>query len=296
MNKRRAQEYRKLRAEELRRLAQILNDEGLVRDVSPLQSAAGMCAIPCVRDRVEYWEYDLIDLRFYDTDEDSLRHVRPESVKEIWIELAVTLRGLCLEDGSLEDPFSHLGVDILIKGIDGTGRELTCAWHLDKHIREQGDNPAALAHPEYHFQHGGRKVWSLTDYGLNLILETPRLAHPPMDAILAVDFVLSNYVGKKWMVLHSDNSAYRELIKASHERCWSPYALSTATISRLVTEYTPWSAKLNWPQIILSPPSPTGLQQQALEKLVQARDLYRMANATGVCLQNFESLIEQLNS
>lgn len=116
-----------------------------------------------------------------------------------------------------------------------------------------------------------------------------------MDAILAVDFVLSNYVGKKWMVLHSDNSAYRELIKASHERCWSPYALSTATISKFVTEYIPWSAKLNWPQIILSPPSPTGLQQQALEKLVQARDLYRMANVAGGYLQNFESLIEQLN-
>jgi hypothetical protein len=97
------------------------------------------------------------------------------------------------------------------------------------------------------------------------------------------------------MALHSDNSAYRELIKAAQDRCWSPYALSTATICKFVTEYTPWSAKLNWPQIILSPPSATGLQQQALEKLVQAGDLYQMADATGGYLKNFESLIEQLN-
>jgi hypothetical protein len=295
VNKRRAQEYRKLRAEELRRLAQILHEEGLVRDVGPLQSAAGMCAVPCVKDKVEYWDYDVIDLRFYDTDEDSLRHVRPENVVDLWLELTITLRGLCLEDNSLEDPFKLLNVDILTKGKDRNGKELTCAWHLDKHKREEGDNPSALAHPEYHFQHGGKRVWSLNDYGYNLLLETPRLAHPPMDAILAVDFVLSNYVGKKWTALHSENSTYRDLVKSAQDRCWAPYALSSATICKLITEYSPWNAKLIWPQLVLTAPSLVELQRQAVEKLVQARDLYLKADSTRNYLQNFESLIDQLS-
>jgi hypothetical protein len=295
VNKRRAQEYRKLRAEELRRLAQILYEEGLVRDVGPLQSAAGMCAVSCVRDKVEYWEYDLIDLRFYDTDEDSLRHVRPEGVVEIWLELAVTLRGFCLEENSLEDPFKHLNVDILTKGKESSGKELTCSWHLDKHKRDKGDKPSALAHPEYHFQHGGRKVWALNDYGLNLLLETPRLPHPPMDAILAVDFVLSNYVGKKWAILHSENSAYRDLVKSAQDRCWTPYALSTATICKLITEHSPWNAKLLWPQLIFVPPSAKALQQKALEKLAQARDLYLVSDPSGNYRQGFDSLIDQLS-
>ena len=295
MNKKRAQEYRKLRAEELRRLAQILHDEGIVRDVGPLQSAANMCAVSCLRNKLEYWEYDLIDLRFYDTDADSLRHVRPDSVVELWLELSVTLSGLCLEDSSLEDPFSRLNVDILTKGKNRSGKESICSWHLDKHIRGEGDNPSALAHPEYHFQHGGKKIRDLSDYGLNLLLETPRLAHPPMDGILAIDFILSNYVGEKWKILHSENSTYKDLIKSAQDRCWAPYALSSATISKLITEHSPWSAKSIWPQLILTPPSKVGLQQQTLEKLVQARDLYRKVGTNHEHLQGFESLIEQLS-
>ena len=252
MNKRRAQEFRKLRAEELRRFAQILLEEEAVRDAGPLLSAAAMCARQVIIDRHEYWGYSFHGLEFYDVDMESLRHARPEGADELKLELSIALKGPCLDDNSPDDPFTILNVDFVTVGRGTDGRELRCAWHLDKHIKAVGDNPSTLVHPDYHFQHGGKNVWSLNDYGSSLILETPRLPHPPLDAILAVDFILSNYYGKRWESMHIDNSDYQDLVKAAQERCWMPYAFSTATICKTIVATSPWKPKLIWPQLVLN--------------------------------------------
>lgn len=250
MNKRRAQEFRKLRAEELRRLSQVLLEEQVIRDPGPLLEAAAMCIKPEVENRQEYWEYSFYALQFYDIEDETLRHARPVGAKEVSLELSVTLRGPCLEEEDTDDPFNRLGVDIIAQG-RGTGNtSLMCAWHLDKHLRDPGDNEPSFAHPDYHFQHGGRNVWDLNDYGSQLLLEPPRLAHPPLDGILAVDFVISNYFGNKWSELRTLNSTYRELVQSAQRRCWMPYAFATATICRSISVNGPWDAQLIWPQLI----------------------------------------------
>jgi hypothetical protein len=51
--------------------------------------------------------------------------------------------------------------------------------------------------------------------------------HPPMDGILAIDFLLANYAGTTWMLLR-DNAQYVNLIAPQFERIWKPYFSSVA--------------------------------------------------------------------
>jgi hypothetical protein len=49
-----------------------------------------------------------------------------------------------------------------------------------------------------------------------------------MDAILGIDFVLSNFVKKDIYNKIKTNSQYKAAVKHSQERLWKPYMLSLA--------------------------------------------------------------------
>jgi len=56
-----------------------------------------------------------------------------------------------------------------------------------------------MPHPIYHFQLGGRELKdTITDYGQALFLDSPRIMHHPMEFILGIDFVLSNFFPMIW--------------------------------------------------------------------------------------------------
>lgn len=97
------------------------------------------------------------------------------------------------------------------------------AWHLDYHEDEPNQVPEFI-HPSYHFHHGGRKIKDTTsNYGELLLLDAPRLMHPPLDLFLAVDFLVSNFVKeRKWKNLRADTT-YEEIIKASQIKWWKKY-------------------------------------------------------------------------
>jgi hypothetical protein len=252
MIERDAIEFRKARANELRRLADVLDEWGLIRDPAPLKSAASLCAERRLNQGEEFWGYTFDSLEFPKVDEESFRHSRPEKSELSYLELGVSLSGPCLDDNALDNPFSSLSGDIVATGLTADGnRILKCAWHLDKHIRKKGDPEPSLAHPEYHFQHGGKNIRLLTDYGVHQILESPRIAHPPLDAILLVDFILSNYCGSEWKKIRVEDSTYKELIVSAQERYWSPYVLATAVVSKITTSTSPWKAKEIWPQLLI---------------------------------------------
>jgi hypothetical protein len=116
------------------------------------------------------------------------------------------------------DQLTHLVLDIVIKSSCGTH---LCAWHFDRHI--EGGNPSLEAHPLYHFQHGGNAMLPYAGLlGKSLLLPAPRLAFPPMDAALAIDFVLSNFSGECWSFMRKQPS-YLRLIKESQKLLWQPY-------------------------------------------------------------------------
>ena len=234
-------------ANELRVIADVLRESNLVRDPSPLFSAASTCT-RSNPDR-DQWEYECTGLLFVVDNEhlSKYKNTIPGNLREVEIELNVRARGRCRERFSCDDPFDALEVDCKMETYVQEGL-FVCAWHLD---RNQGDADEAsrhFVHPCYHFQFGGRRLPKELGYGQFLFVEPPRLAHPPLDAILAVDFILTNYFPNTWQKLRSENQSYRRVIEEAQHRCWRPYATTTA--SRWASGDPPWTAETIWPQLI----------------------------------------------
>jgi hypothetical protein len=261
VNKHKAEQFARERANELRSLARVLLDRDLVRDVGPLEHAASLCAV--WRSNSDYrWSYDFQGLSFrgLKSADGGLRHSRPRCLQQVELELHLELAGTCLDEDEPADPLVRLAIDLEVTGETDHGDILTGAWHLDRHIStprgddpEGGDYDSDFAHPHYHLQYGGRRVWDKSDpeFGTHLLLEPPRIAHPPLDGVLAVDFVLSNYFGPQWRLLRSESPVYNELVAGAQRRLWRPYALATAAHWAPYGERE-WYAEAIWPQLFLS--------------------------------------------
>ncbi len=100
--------------------------------------------------------------------------------------------------------------------------EIVSAWHFDHHQYQSNANTAC--HPTFHWQHGGRELKSVSDdiEGI-LLMETPRLFAPPLDAVLTVDFLLSHFNGPKWQKMRNEDRRYSKIVKRSQARFWRPY-------------------------------------------------------------------------
>lgn len=225
MKPKEAAAFRKARVRELLLLADILESAGvgsgpLVRDAGPLRSAAGQCG----DGDGTAWGYELVGLEFNLTD-GVFSHTRPMGAALDSVKLSVVLSGPCLDADVKDDPFEKLNVNIVVTGLDTAARPLVTAWHLDKH--EGGES--TFHHPAYHVHCGGEKVWAVEQntggfsYGSLLLLESPRLDHKPFDGILAVDFVLGNFLGPEWRKLQAEPNRYAELILEAEQRCYRAY-------------------------------------------------------------------------
>lgn len=96
------------------------------------------------------------------------------------------------------------------------------AWHLDYH--HHNGAPTNFIHPNFHMHNGGKKVKDeVNDYGEIVLLDAPRLLHPPLDLFLAFDMVLTNFYERRvWADFRADTT-YQELIKKSQEKWWKDY-------------------------------------------------------------------------
>ncbi|MGS0569280.1 hypothetical protein [Vibrio parahaemolyticus] len=80
-----------------------------------------------------------------------------------------------------------------------------------------------VMHPNYHVHHGGHRVKELDSYGDMVLLKNPRLMHHPLDALLAIDLALSNFLPlDKWEKLRAD-TGYQMMMKKSQTNWWKPY-------------------------------------------------------------------------
>lgn len=141
-----------------------------------------------------------------------------------------------LQNNSISRPIKY-GVQLMayakMKDEVESPKQYKIAWHLDKHIRsEDGEDGAGTGfiHPEYHFNMGGFAITKEANmnFGSILLMDTPRLMHPPLDSILAVDFVLNNFYGCKAQNLLKSRS-YQEIVKRSKLRLWRPYFIALAS-------------------------------------------------------------------
>lgn len=214
-------------ASELRMLADSLSRLGVCNDVSPLWSAAEKCH----RDSPGHgaWAYRLSDLVFNVVNP---RGLLPGGVHDVQLLLSASVASSqSLTD--LADPFTSLAIDVVIQGRRESGNSSRAAWHLDRHVlvaSEEGSATSPELHPLYHFQYGGRRLHEhVRDFGDTLLLRSPRLLHPPMEAILTVDFVVANFFAEEWGRLRDDGT-YRNLVDSAYQRYWNPYFRSIADI------------------------------------------------------------------
>lgn len=204
-----AKEYGK----SLKLLAELLRRVRRTEDFQAVYRAAGMCGTA----NAGTWGYKIEDLIFY---VDTPRHSIPAHLKKLRVELDVSLAGARQKGG---ESLRELAVNIVLFGEGRDKTECIAAWHLDRHIEGGNDGEPEEIHPLYHFQYGGRRVAPYAElFGAGLLTQSPRLAHPPLDGVLAIDFVLSHFAYRDWKTLMGD-ATYRNIVRKSQEVFWYPY-------------------------------------------------------------------------
>lgn len=251
--KEKAKKLAKSIAADMRRLSELLINKRLIEDSSILETAAADC-INNVRkpnrSQIYLWQYQIYNLKFPELSDRYLGGVLPANAKKVFVEMSIDVKGICLKDSDIEDPFDSLGVNVVITGMNSENSEIKCAWHLDRDLKTHENNPSKYLHPRYHFQYGGEKISHLTEHGNHIVLESPRLPHFPLDGILTIDFILSNYYGEMWTELKSED-VYTDIIRNAQKRFWRPYALSIA--SRWSNQNSNWHYRDILPQVVEQP-------------------------------------------
>lgn len=197
-------------------LVQILRNDrsGVVINPDTLLSAANQA----IKDTKNMnWAYEVADLHLR---VNTPQNVFPQGCGGEWLNIYMNLnlRGQCNDE--LDDGLTDLVLEIRI---ETESKQNICSWHFDRHIVDAKSMPPKEAHPLYHFQHGGHAMNDLAEsLGKTLLLPAPRLAFPPMDAVLAIDFILSNFAGNCWQKLR-DETMYSKLLKEAQYKHWRPY-------------------------------------------------------------------------
>jgi hypothetical protein len=104
-------------------------------------------------------------------------------------------------------------------------------WHFDRHIQPETDtsaNEPLEVHPLFHFHFGGDQLVTgrlseAAAWGRLLELKSPRIAHPPLDLVLLIDFILANFAGRAWRNLTENVKEYHQVVEAAQQRFWCPY-------------------------------------------------------------------------
>ena len=155
-------------------------------------------------------------------------------------------------DNDDKDPLKDLKFNIFITAWNTNGKEIVHSLHLDRHPE---NSHSSEPHPKYHFQFGGKELHSrVEDYGQTLFLDSPRLMHYPMDFILGLDFVLSNYVCETWNKLQGEHE-YISLIAKYQKLLLNPYFNSLFNHWQCRTPFKnrPWNTQDIMPQIVCLP-------------------------------------------
>lgn len=152
-----------------------------------------------------------------------------------------------------EDPFEKLEFNIYAYGVNKNNKnasELVYSLHFDRHIVEEDDNPSKEVHPMYHFQFGGRKLKEKhIDMGQALFFDAPRIMHHPMEFILGLDFVLSNFFPDTWEKIQKEGE-YINILKKYQEYFVLPYYKSVVNYFDRTIQKSPWNAQEIYPQLV----------------------------------------------
>lgn len=153
------------------------------------------------------------------------KHTLPIGVASAILTLSIKMG--FREPAASFDCINEMNIDFELSSNDQEGRPIKSAWHLDYHD-VKGDEH--FSHPQFHFQFGGKKLRESLrasnehfNTGELLLMESPRLMHPPMDPILAIDFIFGNFLGEaSWRALRQKRT-FIKIYKMSKDAFWKPY-------------------------------------------------------------------------
>jgi hypothetical protein len=151
---------------------------------------------------------------------------------------------------------TELSANICLEALDNNAECWHQFWHIDNHPK--CETPPQEAHPLFHVHFGGARLENCRKASNNTLfrrlaeLHAPRIQLPPMDIILLIDFIISNFDGEKWNSLRG-NPGYMSLIWSSQKRMWHHYI-------RTISDYfeTPYALRSAhdairlWPNLAIS--------------------------------------------
>ena len=195
---------------DLQHIADILQKEKICSDTTPLHKAIG---------ELKNGAYNLQKLKLKI---DVVPNNTRPSVKSLEVLLNVQITENKYNENNICNAVSNYNFSIEILGRNGK-QAVYSSWHLDfDNVTE-----SEYIHPSFHLTYGG-KAMKTVELGDVLLLPSPRISYPPMDAVLGIDFVLSNFVKKEIYNRIKVNSQYKAAVKHSQQRLWRPYMLSLA--------------------------------------------------------------------
>lgn len=199
------------------------------------------------------FEYDSAGLELKFNTKDLPRHLSHSNIDNLRLYFSVDLNIDYIKIEENKDPFEKLEFNIYAYGVNKNnknGSELVYSLHFDRHIFEEGDHSSKEVHPMYHFQFGGRKLKEKKiDMGQALFFDAPRIMHHPMDFILGLDFVLSNFFPQIWEKIKQEGE-YINILKKYQEYFILPYYKSIVSYFDRTINQIPWCAQEIYPQLV----------------------------------------------
>lgn len=215
--------------------AELLVSHNIIQDAKSLYDASARLQNS---QNTNEWRYECDNLKF--TVEGAVAGTIPQKISLIEIFFSISSTGVFSNDDICRNPLSKLNFDIELEGFCESEDKIDnyfASWHLDKHIQS---SQCYYIHPEYHLTFGGNKLEEkgVDNFGSTLILPAPRVAYPPMDVVLGIDFILQNYFPFEKISKLLDESKYKEIIFNSQQRLWKPYYLSLSSAWNSLSDTT----------------------------------------------------------
>ncbi|MFT3903894.1 MAG: hypothetical protein QM727_12025 [Niabella sp.] len=196
----------------------------------------------------DLWGYSISNIKF-PVEISTLKHIRPEGFSNLEVIIDVNVVSRNSEWLKLNDPFDSLNFRTLLKGTNQkTSKIHYLGFHIDRHNGEKVNE----VHPLYHIQYlQNSKVKNKDDFdhGDSLQLDIPRMMQLPMDLILGVSVIISNFAPKLYEKLLKDRQ-FVNLTREYQERVWRPYFNSLESYWLTPMNNRSWDPKLNCPYLI----------------------------------------------
>lgn len=234
-------------ADDLEALAELLTNEGI--ETSQIYTVSGQLK------QKQAMQYKLLPFKIDIKDDEKFPKRLSHQKSAINLELFFDLDISCNAENFLakKDPFSKYSFNIIVKGKNknNSNSNLIYAIHFDRHDIAQASHQA---HPVYHFQFGGNRLNEDEDrsatnlsHGQALFLDAPRVMHHPLELILGIDFILSNFFPTIWNRI-KEIKKYKTMLNKYQKDFVLPYFKSI--VEHFESSGSVWNSKEIYPQLV----------------------------------------------